>query len=91
VYACLLPDMITFRSLQQACRCSFFSEAEDTKGQGKTSLEIASNLSISRRTAEAHRANGMKKLGLRTQTDGTVRHPEGNNPRLTRLSQLEVK
>jgi DNA-binding NarL/FixJ family response regulator len=35
----------------------------------KTSLEIAESLSISRRTAEAHRANLMKKLGLRTQTD----------------------
>ena len=32
--------------------------------EGKTSAEIASELFISRRTAEAHRANLMKKLGL---------------------------
>jgi len=37
--------------------------------EGKTSQEIAQKLFISRRTAEAHRANLMKKLGLRTQTD----------------------
>lgn len=37
--------------------------------EGKTSLEIAKILFISRRTAEAHRANLMKKLGLKTQTD----------------------
>jgi DNA-binding NarL/FixJ family response regulator len=37
--------------------------------EGKTSAEIASALFISRRTAEAHRANLMKKLGLKTQTD----------------------
>jgi DNA-binding NarL/FixJ family response regulator len=37
--------------------------------EGKTSGEIASSLFISRRTAEAHRANLMKKLGLKTQTD----------------------
>lgn len=37
--------------------------------EGKTSSEIASSLFISRRTAEAHRANLMKKLGLKTQTD----------------------
>jgi DNA-binding CsgD family transcriptional regulator len=37
--------------------------------QGKTSIEISGGLAISRRTAEAHRANVMKKLGLRTQTD----------------------
>ena len=36
---------------------------------GKTSGEIARELFISRRTAEAHRANLMKKLGLKTQTD----------------------
>ena len=36
---------------------------------GKTSAEIAGTLFISRRTAEAHRANLVKKLGLRTQTD----------------------
>ncbi len=37
--------------------------------EGKTSAEIAASLFISRRTAEAHRANLMKKLGLKTQTD----------------------
>jgi DNA-binding NarL/FixJ family response regulator len=37
--------------------------------EGKTSSEIAKKLFISRRTAEAHRANLMKKLGLKTQTD----------------------
>lgn len=37
--------------------------------EGKTSSEIAGKLFISRRTAEAHRANLMKKLGLKTQTD----------------------
>ena len=37
--------------------------------QGKTSVEVAAALHISRRTAEAHRANVMKKLCLKTQTD----------------------
>jgi DNA-binding NarL/FixJ family response regulator len=37
--------------------------------EGRTSAEIATTLFISRRTAEAHRANLMKKLGLKTQTD----------------------
>jgi DNA-binding NarL/FixJ family response regulator len=37
--------------------------------EGKTSGEIAKALFISRRTAEAHRANLMKKLGLKTQTE----------------------
>lgn len=37
--------------------------------EGKTSAQIAAALSISRRTAEAHRANLMKKLNLKTQTD----------------------
>jgi DNA-binding CsgD family transcriptional regulator len=36
---------------------------------GKTSQQIAETLSVSRRTAEAHRANLMKKLGLKSQTD----------------------
>jgi two-component system response regulator NreC len=36
---------------------------------GKTSTEIANKLSISRRSAEAHKANLMKKLALKTQTD----------------------
>lgn len=37
--------------------------------EGLTSAEIATRLSISSRTAETHRANLMRKLGLRTQTD----------------------
>jgi DNA-binding CsgD family transcriptional regulator len=37
--------------------------------EGKTSIEIAKAMFISRRTAEAHRANLMKKLELKTQTE----------------------
>ena len=37
--------------------------------EGRTNAQIAQKLSISRRTVEAHRANLMKKLGLRSQTD----------------------
>ncbi|HXI53517.1 MAG TPA: response regulator transcription factor, partial [Candidatus Saccharimonadales bacterium] len=37
--------------------------------EGKTSAEIATALFISPRTAETHRANLMRKLGLRSQTD----------------------
>jgi two-component system, NarL family, response regulator NreC len=37
--------------------------------EGHTSAEIAGRLRISPRTAEAHRANLMRKLGLRSQTD----------------------
>ena len=37
--------------------------------EGKTSRQIATALFISPRTAESHRAKGMKKLGLRTQTE----------------------
>jgi DNA-binding NarL/FixJ family response regulator len=37
--------------------------------EGKTSAEIAAALFISPRTAETHRANLMRKLGLRSQTD----------------------
>ncbi len=36
---------------------------------GHTTAEAAARLGISPRTAEAHRANLMRKLGLRTQTD----------------------
>ncbi|MDO8568742.1 MAG: response regulator transcription factor [Dehalococcoidales bacterium] len=36
--------------------------------QGNTNAEIAARLFISRRTAEIHRTNMMRKLGLRTQT-----------------------
>lgn len=37
--------------------------------EGMISAEIAARLSISSRTAETHRANMMRKLGMRTQTD----------------------
>ncbi|GAB4541049.1 MAG: response regulator transcription factor [Anaerolineae bacterium] len=37
--------------------------------EGYTNAEIAERLSISPRTAETHRANMMRKLDLRTQTD----------------------
>ena len=37
--------------------------------EGLSSSEVAAQLSISPRTAETHRANLMRKLGLRTQTD----------------------
>lgn len=37
--------------------------------EGKTSAEIATALFISPRTAETHRANLMRKLSLRSQTD----------------------
>lgn len=37
--------------------------------EGKTSAEIATALFISPRTAETHRANLMRKLNLRSQTD----------------------
>ena len=37
--------------------------------EGKTSAEIAAALFISPRTAETHRANLMRKLNLRSQTD----------------------
>jgi len=37
--------------------------------EGKTSAEIATALFISPRTAETHRANLMRKLALRSQTD----------------------
>jgi len=37
--------------------------------EGLTTAEVANRLSISPRTAESHRSNMMRKLGLRTQTD----------------------
>jgi DNA-binding NarL/FixJ family response regulator len=49
-------DTLTNRELQLAA-------------EGKTSAEIATALFISPRTAETHRANLMRKLGLRSQTD----------------------
>lgn len=52
--------------------------------QGKSNDEIGARLSISPRTAETHRANLMRKLGLKSQTDlvhyalgrGTARKPD---------------
>ena len=37
--------------------------------EGRTSAEIAERLFISPRTAEGHRANVMRKLGLNNHTD----------------------
>jgi DNA-binding NarL/FixJ family response regulator len=37
--------------------------------EGKTSADISQTLGISRRTAEAHRANLMQKLALKSQTE----------------------
>lgn len=41
--------------------------------EGRSSAEIAGRLSISPRTAEMHRGNALRKLGLRTQAD-LIRH-----------------
>jgi len=46
-------------------------------GEGNSSSEIADHLFISRRTAETHRANLMRKIGAKSQTDlvrFSVRH-----------------
>jgi DNA-binding CsgD family transcriptional regulator len=37
--------------------------------EGCSNAAIAARLSISPRTAEMHRANALRKLGLKTQTD----------------------
>lgn len=44
-------------------------EVMQLAAQGLTSAEIATQLSVSRRTVEQHRSNLMDKLGLRNQTD----------------------
>lgn len=42
--------------------------------QGLTNAEIATRLSISRRTVEVHRANMLRKLGLRTQQEQLIKY-----------------
>lgn len=44
-------------------------EVLELAARGMTSAEIAHTLFLSRRTVETHRANLMRKLGLRRQTD----------------------
>jgi DNA-binding NarL/FixJ family response regulator len=54
-------------------RCATLTTRErevlQMSAEGDTLAEIASRLSISPRTVETHRANLMRKLGFRTQTD----------------------
>ncbi len=57
-------DLDVYETLTNRERLVFQLAAE-----GKTSAEIASALFISPRTAETHRANLMRKLSLRSQTD----------------------
>jgi DNA-binding NarL/FixJ family response regulator len=44
-------------------------EVLQLSAQGMTNAEVGERLSISPRTAETHRANLLRKLGLQTQTD----------------------
>ena len=44
-------------------------QALQLAAEGHTNADIASRLSISPRTAEMHRGNAMRKLGLKTQAD----------------------
>lgn len=57
-------DLDVYETLTNRERLVFQLAAE-----GRTSAEIASTLFISPRTAETHRANLMRKLSLRSQTD----------------------
>lgn len=57
-------DLDVYETLTNRERLVFQMAAE-----GKTSAEIATALFISPRTAETHRANLMRKLSLRSQTD----------------------
>jgi len=57
-------DLDVYETLTNRERLVFQLAAE-----GRTSAEIAAALFISPRTAETHRANLMRKLGLRSQTD----------------------
>lgn len=59
-----VSDLDVYETLTNRERLVFQLAAE-----GKTSAEIASALFISPRTAETHRANLMRKLSLRSQTD----------------------
>jgi DNA-binding NarL/FixJ family response regulator len=44
-------------------------QALQLAGEGHSCAAIAARLSISRRTAETHRANALRKLGLKSQAD----------------------
>ncbi len=57
-------DVDPYRSLTPRER-----EVLHLASEGLTSAAVAQRLSISPRTAEVHRANMMRKLGLRSQTD----------------------
>jgi DNA-binding NarL/FixJ family response regulator len=65
--------ILSLRGVVPAARGSNLTTREhvvlELAAQGWRSAEIAARLAISRRTAEAHRANIMRKLGLKTQTD----------------------
>ena len=50
--------------------------------QGLTNTEIATRLSISRRTVEVHRANMLRKLGLRTQQEQLIKYAIERNIKL---------
>ena len=58
------PEMDTYNALTSRER-----EILTMVAQGYTSKQIAGSLSISPRTAETHRSNVARKLGLRTQSD----------------------
>jgi DNA-binding NarL/FixJ family response regulator len=44
-------------------------QALQLAAEGRTNADIAARLKISRRTAEMHRANALRKLGLKSQAD----------------------
>ena len=75
-YVCIEAQRVALRSNALNANTSGrngISEREETvlrlAASGKSSQDIAMELGISRRTAEAHRANLMKKLALKSQTD----------------------
>lgn len=57
------------RSTSEAQLTSRENLVMELAAEGRTNAEIAQKLFISRRTVEAHRANLMKKLALKNQTD----------------------